>query len=183
MPKALSQSIRSRPLAPRVLGPISRWLLWTYFQPNRPSSHIHHVFTRGFVRGRTRHTRPLLWSTRTVQPALHSGQTLLPVFRYHTRCLNRKSLSSIAPTGQTSTTLPWSLFSSGMPGNASISAYEQRRITHSSLVPDTSRQKRTHRLHSTQRSWYSSVREPTLFFGLTVFGSVMRLRALPYRML
>ena len=77
-------------------------------------------------------------------------------FRNHTRCWKRKSLSSSAPTGQMSTTLPDSSLSSAMPGKTSICSIAPRPSTINSPVPVTSRVKRTHRVHMMQRSEYSS---------------------------
>src|SRR5256885_16927505 len=94
----------------------------------------------------------LLVSSSTLQPVLHRGHTLGVSFRYQTRCLYRKSLLPSAPTGHRSTTLPASLFSSGRPGNTSISSRSPRLITISSDVPLTSRVNRTHRVHMMQRS-------------------------------
>src|SRR3954453_12713271 len=94
----------------------------------------------------------LLASTSTEQPVEQLGQTDGVVLRNQTRCVYRKSLLPKAPTGQRSTTLPESLFSSGCPGKMSISEWSPRLMTVNSAVPATSRVKRTQREHMMQRS-------------------------------
>ena len=72
--------------------------------------------------------------------------------RNQTRWVKRKSLSSNAPTGQISTTLPESSFSKGLPGKTSICSLEPRPKTPISPVPLISLVKRTQREHMMQRS-------------------------------
>ena len=114
-------------------------------------------------------------STLTEQPVEHRPQTLSVVFRYQTRCLYRKSLSPRAPTGQRSTTLPESLFSSGSPGKTSISEWCPRLVTVNSAVPATSRVNRTHRVHRMQRSVNRVILdEISGLFGGWFFSSIIR---------
>src|SRR3954451_13905203 len=110
----------------------------------------------------------LLESTCTLQPVLHREQTPSDSFRYHTRCLYRKSLLPRAPTGHRSTTFPESLFSSGRPGKTSISSWCPRLVTISSAVPLISRVNRTHRVHMMHRS----VNRVILLESCGLFGGV-----------
>src|SRR6516162_3791586 len=117
-----------------------------------------------------------------LHPVEQFGQTLGVSLRYQTRCLYRKSLEHNAPTGQRSTTLPDSLFSSGSPGKMSISAWSPRLRTVNSPWPLISRVKRTQRVHMMQRSVNSVIFEliPGLFGGV-FFVSIIRLFELPQR--
>ena len=71
--------------------------------------------TRLLRRGMRRQTLPLLYSMVRFAPRLSSGAMLSTFLSSQTRCLNRKSLSSSAPTGQRSTTLPDQAWSSVCP--------------------------------------------------------------------
>src|SRR5437588_12458457 len=116
----------------------------------------------------------LFWSTQTLHPVLHREHTPSAVLRYQTRCLYRKSLLPSAPTGQRSTTLPASLFSSGRPGNTSISSWWPRLVTISSAVPLISRVNRTHRVHMMHRSVNSVILlERCGLFGGVFFASTI----------
>src|SRR2546430_13033119 len=120
----------------------------------------------------------LFASTSMLHPVEQCGQTLGVSFRYQTRCLYRKSFEHRAPTGHRSTTLPASLFSSGSPGNTSISEWSPRSVTHSSPSPLTSRVNRTQRVHMMQRSVNSVIVELISgLFGGVFFGSTIRLVA------
>ena len=123
----------------------------------------------------------LLASTCVLHPVEQRLQTPSVRFRYHTRCVYKKSLLPSAPTGHRSTTLPDSLFSSGRPGKTSISAWWPRLMTVNSAVPDTSRVNRTHRLHRMQRSVNRAIL--LLMFGLFggwSFSSMSRDSLRPY---
>src|SRR5690242_18406841 len=109
-----------------------------------------------------------------LHPVEQFGQTLAVSFRYQTRCVYRKSFEHRAPTGQRSTTLPESLFSSGWPGKMSISEWSPRLTIVSSACPLISRVKRTQREHMMQRSVNSVIFE--LMCGLlggVFFGSII----------
>ena len=115
-----------------------------------------------------------------LQPVEQRVQIASCFERNQARCLWRKSLSSRAPTGQRSTTLPASGLSTGWPGKMSISAWLPRRITWSSPVWVISRVNRTHRVHMMHRSWLSWIRSETSLRGLTVRSSTNRWIAWPY---
>ena len=88
-----------------------------------------------------------MWSPEQVSPSIEGV-----LVRNQTRYLKRKSLSSRAPTGHRSTTLPLISSSRPLPGKMSICSVQPRPWTLSSAPPETSRVKRTHRVHMTQRS-------------------------------
>src|SRR3982751_1868938 len=101
-------------------------------------------------------------------------------FKNHTRCVNRKSLSNNAPTGQRSTTFPASGLFTGRPGNTSISSLCPRPNTANSEVPEISRVNRTHRVHMMHRSAYNRICSPTSFFGFFDLSSMNRDSDRPY---
>src|SRR4051794_12281006 len=125
-----------------------------------------------FSRERRRYTMSLFVSTSTLHPVAHREQTPSVDFTYQTRCLYRKSFEPRAPTGQRSTTLPANLFSSGRPGNVSISSWCPRPMTASSEVPRISCVNRTHRVHMMQLSVNSvSFDDRSGLFGGVFFAS------------
>ena len=113
----------------------------------------------------------LFESVWMLQPVEQPGQTSSVVLRYQTRCVYRKSFEPKAPTGQRSTTLPDSLFSSGRPGKTSISSWCPRPTTCNSAVPEISLVNRTHRVHMMQRSVNSVI----LLDNCGLFGGVFLL--------
>ncbi len=95
----------------------------------------------------------------TLQPRSQPGHTDGVVLRYQTRALYSDWRGSRAPTGQMSTMLSeYGSWSSGWPPAGRISEWSPRFCTPRALDFETSRVKRTQRVHRMQRSLSSVMR-------------------------